>query len=398
VQLAQTCAPSDPDLEQAVGKVLDRRLLALHPRPLAVALSGGGDSLALLLTTAAWAKRAGRDVVVLTVDHRLRPESAEWTRACAATARRLGLAFQALAWSGPKPATGLPAAARLARHRLLADAAREAGARVILMGHTADDAAEASLMRRAGSTTPSPREWSPSPVWPQGRGIFLLRPMLTVRRADIRGWLAARHEAWIDDPANADLAYARPRARQALTAFAPAPGGAPADVVAVELAQACRADCAGGIEIDRAALRAAAPDACLRLVAAACLSVAGTDRPPRREKLARLIARLVGEDPVIATLAGARVVAEAGRVSFRREPGEAARGGLAPLRLAAGETGVWDGRFEVAADRAVEVRAAPRSASPLAVGADGEPVTLRAAALAHARLLAACGAVDREPL
>jgi tRNA(Ile)-lysidine synthase len=387
VQLATAPAIRRLGLEQAVGDVLDRRLQARHPRSIAMALSGGGDSLALLLAAAAWAERAGRELLVLTVDHGLRAESADWTRTCAATARRLGLAFRALSWTGEKPATGLPAAARLARHRLLADAAREAGARVILMGHTASDIREAAAMRAAGSTTPDPREWSPSPVWPQGRGLFILRPMLGVARADIRDWLTARGETWIDDPANADLAYARPRARQALAASPPSTGAAPQDTSAAELARACRPEAEGGLRIDRALLRAADPEACRRFVSAACLSAAGTDRPPRREKLARLVARLASDDRFTATLAGARIEADATLASFRREPGEAARGGLAPLRLAAGETGVWDRRFEITAEAALEACAAPGSAQPTVAGRP----------LAYERLLAACGAVEREP-
>jgi len=233
VRVAAARPISASDLQATVGEVLDRRLQPAHARPIAVALSGGGDSLALLLMADAWAKRAGRTLVVLTVDHRLKPASASWTAACAATAARLGLAFQALSWEGDKPATGLPAAARDARHRLLADAAREAGARVILVGHTADDGREAARMRETGSTTPSPREWSPSPVWPEGRGLFLLRPLLALGRADLRAWLTARGETWIDDPANADLTYARPRARQELAGRSgetPAPAELPADL------------------------------------------------------------------------------------------------------------------------------------------------------------------------
>ncbi len=217
MRVAEAPAPAATDLRETVGEVLDRRLLRDCAQPVAVALSGGGDSLALLLLATGWARAAGRPLLVLTVDHRLRVESAAWTEGCAVTARRLGHPFRALAWTGDKPATGLPAAARAARHALLADAAREAGARVILMGHTADDdLREAGLMRAEGSTTPDPREWTPSPAWPQGRGVFLLRPMLGVRRAHIRDWLTARGERWIDDPANEDAAYARPRARRAL--------------------------------------------------------------------------------------------------------------------------------------------------------------------------------------
>jgi tRNA(Ile)-lysidine synthase len=380
-------APVSPGLERSVGEVLDRRLLPASSRPIVVALSGGGDSLALLLVANTWAKSKARRLLVLTVDHRLRAESAGWTANCAASARRLGLGFQPLAWTGDKPAAGLPAAARHARHALLADAAREAGARVILMGHTADDGLEARLMREAGSSTPEPREWAPSPAWPQGRGVFLLRPMLDIRRADIRAWLTARGETWIDDPANADTAYARPRARQAL-AMGATPSAAPASASASALALACRARADGGLEIARDNLRTAPADALTRFVSAACLCAAGTDRPPARERVQRLATRLADAEPFVATLAGARIEADDGRVRFLREPGEAARGGLAPITLQAGQTGVWDGRFEITAEQDCEVRAAPRATTP---------DTTAARPLTHDRLLAACGAIAGEP-
>ncbi|WP_299542459.1 tRNA lysidine(34) synthetase TilS [Phenylobacterium sp.] len=363
---------------------------------MAVALSGGGDSLALLLVGAEWASRAGRGLLVLTVDHRLRPESADWTQACAAIAHRLNLPFRALAWEGEKPSTGLPAAARLARHRLLADAARQAGARVVLVGHTADDGLEARMMRAEGSTTPEPREWSPSPAWPEGRGVFLLRPMLDVRRADIRDWLRMRREPWIDDPANEDTHYARPRARRAL-ALGARPPGAASRAPAADLAIACRADPGGGLEIAREALRAAPTDAVARFVSAACLCAAGTDRPPARSKIERLTGRLRSDEPFTASLAGARIEAGASQVRFLREAGEFARGGLAPLGLQAGETAVWDGRFEVTVQRAAEIRAAPRSTWPLVVGSDGQLVEAEIRPLAYERLLAACGVLEREP-
>lgn len=384
-------APATPDLERAVGEVLDRRLLKHVQRPVAVALSGGGDSLALLLAAADWARAAGRRLIVLTVDHRLQPQSGDWTRACAATAHRLGLTFRALAWTGGKPATGLPAAARAARHALIADAARADGARVVLMGHTADDVAEARLMRAEGSTTPDAREWSPSPAWPQGRGVFLLRPLLGLSRGNIRAWLAARGERWIDDPANDDAAYARVRARRALAGGATAPDAKPT-ASAAALALACRPDASGGFGVGRAELRAAEPQVLVRFVAAACLCAAGTDRPPARKRVVRLAGRLTHMAPFVATLAGARIEADAAGVRFRREPGEAARGGLRPLSLAAGETGVWDGRFEIAAARTMKVIAAGRTTLPTA---GEEPV--EATPLTWDRLLAACGAVDREP-
>lgn len=414
-------APPAADLQPEVGQVLDRHLLRKHARPVAVAFSGGGDSLALLLAAAAWARGARRNLIVLSVDHRLRPQSRGWTAACGETAARLGLAFRALPWLGVKPSTGLPAAARQARHRLLADAAREAGARVILIGHTADDVLEARRMRQAGGSTPEPRAWSPSPAWPEGRGLFLLRPLLATRRADIRAWLRARGEPWIDDPANDDLSYARPRARRsALPAREPAPALPPA-----ALAEAVTMDVAGGLAIGRAALRDARPETLRRFVSAACLCAAGTDRPPAPERAAALAARLQGGEPFVATLAGARVEAGPEQVSFHREVGEARRGGVLPLRLAPGSAAVWDGRYEIASEREAEIgplvglsrqlSAADRAAlRRLPAAARGSLPALREASgvvcpvlspcagltvrpLARERLLAACGAVRREP-
>jgi len=379
-------------LEDIVGAVLERRLLRGSRNPVAVALSGGGDSLALLLAAADWARNVRRDLMVLTLDHQLRPESAQWTQRCAAVAARLGLAFRALAWTGEKPSTGLPAAARRARHALLADAARSDGARAILMGHTADDGLEARLMRETGSTTPQPREWAPSPAWPEGRGVFLLRPMLRTRRADIRSWLRVRGETWIDDPANEDPTFARARARLALTDNA-APLIEDHAAPGLELAIACRPDARGGLEIDRAALRSVRPEALAHFISAACVCAAGTDRSPGREKAARLAIRLTADGDFIASLSGARIEAQPGLVRFRREPGEAERSGLKPLSLRAGETGVWDGRFEIAAERALEVRAMRRTTLPVAADGGG----LLAIPLTHERLLAACGVIEREP-
>src|SRR6185437_3124426 len=85
------------------------------------------------------------------------------------------------------------------------------------MGHTADDLLEAAAMRTEGSTVPDPREWALSPAWPEGRGVFVLRPLLETRRAELREWLSVRGETWIDDPANEDARFARSRARSLLS-------------------------------------------------------------------------------------------------------------------------------------------------------------------------------------
>ena len=402
------------DLAAVVGAVLDRRLDPGSAAPIAVALSGGGDSRALALIAADWAQARGRRLAILTVDHGLNPDSAAWSAACAALAVRLDASFHPLAWTGDKPAQGLPAAARAARHRLLADAARGLGAKVILMGHTASDLAEAAAMRAAGSTTPSPREWAPSPAWPEGRGVFLLRPLLAAARQQIREWLRERGETWIEDPANDDRRFARARARLAGPSEAepPAPLSPPSPALA-----AAEVDAAGVVTLPRAGLPP-------RLVAAAALCAAGTARPPRADRLARIIEHLAREEPFIATLAGARIQAKAGRALFMREPGELLRAGLAGQLLAPGEQLVWDGRFEITTERVAVIaplaghaaqlpraqraalRAIPaRARAALPVVLDGAAVAcplleetpgILVRSLVRERLLAACGAVERE--
>lgn len=335
-----------------------------------MALSGGGDSLALLRLAQAWAARAGRPVLALTVDHGLNPDSAAWTRFAAARAAESGAAessaaFQALTWAGDKPASGLPAAARAARHALLAKAARDAGASVILLGHTADDTVETERMR--GGDAPGIgrlRGWAPSPAWPQGRGVMLLRPLLGLHRTDLRRWLSERGERWLDDPANEDARYARVRARQT-SEPAPAPGEALDEAAVARLAAGATEGAEGALLLPREALRAAPDAVARRVVSAAALCAGGGRTPPRGPQTEALLQRLRATDDGVSGLCGARVRFRAEGVTFQREPGDRAR---RPRPI---EDGVIDGRY-------VEEDGAPRF-------------------LTYARFRAATFQIDREP-
>ncbi len=368
--------------------ILGRRLDPASDAPLIVAFSGGGDSLALLLTTHLWARRTGRRVIAVTVDHRLQAAGADWSAWCAERAGRLGVEHLALAWEGDKPSTGIPAAARQARHALLADAARAAGARVILMGHTADDRLEARLMRAAGVPAPEPREWSPSPLWPRGRGLFLLRPLLGLRRSRIRERLRQAGETWIDDPANLDARHPRVRARLAIEqGEAPGPEQ-PASDLAPMLAHTTVTD-DGEIILEREAFP---------LLGQALLCAAGTSRPPRRDHLERLLR----PEPFTATLAGARIVSDGQRLRITREPGELIRAGLQPQPLVPGEPTVWDGRYEITAHHPnltvapcpPRTRITLPSIDPLPPG--NAPSAATITCLVRDRFLAACGAIANE--
>ncbi len=300
--------------------------------------------MALLSLLAPWCARAGRPLIAFVVDHRLHPDSAAWSRFAADAAAAAGARAVVLSWDGPKPATGLPAAARQARHRLIAAAGREAGVSIIALAHTADDVLESEHMRGEGTPIGRLKEWSPSPVWPEGRGVFLLRPLLSASREALRERLKALGGRWLDDPANVDPRYARVRARRSLESsgssgdlphfLAGTPGFLPESLP--------RSDGFGALQ---GALRTW-PIAAL---GAALACVSGCETPVRGERLRRLAARLASSGPVAVTLGGCRVSGDGHLVDIVREPGEYARGGAPELRLGAGDVGVWDGRFLVQA-------------------------------------------------
>ncbi len=327
--------------------------------PVVVALSGGGDSMALLVLAADWAKRCGRRLLAVTVDHQLNPASPDWSVVCRDAAAGLGVDWIERRWDGDKPATGLTAAARAVRHGLIAEAARGAGARVILMAHTADDVDESDWMRAQteiadtdlGATLGQLRDWSPSPVWPQGRGLMLFRPLLDVRRETLRDLLRTRGQVWIEDPANADPRFGRSRARAALAEAAKAEAASGSDLTtdSAKNGPCIVPDCTwwGGVRLPREAGGQGA------LLAAAVLSAAGGVTPPRGGPLNTLLQRLTHNDAqgldFIATLCGARLNVSDHDIWIGREPGELKRQNVPDIALTPDVPAVWDGRFEITA-------------------------------------------------
>ena len=329
---------------------LDQRLNHTDTAPVLVALSGGGDSLALTLMARAWSEGVGRRLIAATVDHQLRPESSAWAAWCEARCRQLGITHITLSWRGPKPLRGLHAAARDARHRLLADAAREAGARVILMGHNRDDVLETQWMRETGMRTPSPRAWGPSPVWPEGRGVFLLRPMLSIGRAPLRAFLVDRGQDWIEDPGNDDLASSRIRARRAIAAAGQAGASVapPPDLGLPPLAEGAAGELTGEVDSFLHEGKAAAGT----WLGTAMVCVGGGDRPPARQSLDTLLRHLQIRQPFAATLAGAALASDGATLVIAREARDRRGSRGADLSLNPDEAMVWDGRFEIRADAA----------------------------------------------
>ncbi len=229
----------------------------------------------------------------------------------------------------------------MARHRLIADAARAAGARVVLFAHTADDIAEGEVMRTEGSTLGRLRDWSPSPAWPEGRGLMLLRPMLDAGRGEVRDWLAGQGTGWIDDPGNEDVRFARSRARQALAGQPTLTLSRKDDgFAAVRSSPLPMGE--GSLKLDRTIDAPA--------LAAALVCVGGGDRLPRGDRLDAIRSRLQTGENFTATLCGARIEAGGDQVLVSREAGEFVRRPRPPLPLSPGVETVWDGRWAIKVD------------------------------------------------
>ncbi|MFN4130537.1 MAG: tRNA lysidine(34) synthetase TilS [Paracoccaceae bacterium] len=312
-----------------------------------LAVSGGGDSMAMLHLMAAVAQRP---LAVATVDHRLRPEAAAEAAGVGQVCAGLGLPHEVLVWEHGAIAGNLMDAARRARYGLLADWARAQGICAVLVAHTADDQAETVLLglaRAAGLDGLSGMR----PEWRQG-GVWFRRPLLEVTRAALRGYVQQRGLWFVDDPSNQDVTFDRVKMRGALA------GLAGVGITAQGLAQVARnlaavqadlrgmvaaaaaglvTERAGSLEIDRAGF-AALPDALARrLVQAGLLWLSGADYPPRADALTRMVQAL--RDGRGCTLGGCLLVQGKQAALLVREPRN-----LGP-EVALGA--VWDGRWRV---------------------------------------------------
>ncbi|MEW6640767.1 MAG: tRNA lysidine(34) synthetase TilS [Pseudomonadota bacterium] len=233
---------------------------------LVLAVSGGPDSVALMVLAARWRRvlRRGPRLIAVTVDHGLRREAAAEARAVKALAASLAIEHHTLRWRGPKPLAGIPAAARKARYRLLADLARAYGTVHLLTAHTRDDQAETVLMRLArGSGLAGLAAMARISA---RDGLVLVRPLLDVPKARLVATLKRARIAFATDPSNHDQAFTRPRLRALMPMLA---------------AEGCDAR-----NLARLAMRLARANAAIETVVdAAELALVRIDRTTRRSVL-----------------------------------------------------------------------------------------------------------------
>jgi len=327
-----------------------------QPR-LGVAVSGGADSMALVLLADAWARARGGGVLALTVDHGLRAEAAMEARQVGTWLRSHHIGHRILRWEGAKPKTGIQAAARDARYALLMERCRKEGILHLLLAHQREDQAETFLFRLARGSGLEGLAGMASIS--ERTHLRLLRPLLDVPRARLRKILETADQPWIEDPSNEDRAFARVRIRAVLPVL-------DREGVTVErlvemtrqlahsraelegataalLAEQATLYPEGYARIAKAAFLAASPE-CARAALGRLLRVVGGGvHAPRRARIARLATALAqGDFRSGRTLGGCRVLVEAESFLICREMRKEV-----PQPVLPGDCFRWDGRFVV---------------------------------------------------
>lgn len=336
-----------------------------QPR-LAVAVSGGPDSMALVRLARDWARARDGTLLALVVDHRLRPESAAECARVAEWLRQRDVASQILIWPGDRPVTGVQAAARGARYALLEAACRDERILHLLVAHHFADQAETVALRAARGSGGA--GLAGMAAVREVRGLRLLRPLLAVPKARLIATLEQGGWPWLVDPSNAEPRFARARLRldgefaadtlwrrsreHALSRSA-ADGW-----LAAWLARNAQPHALGFVRLDAAAWLALGRDRRALVLGRALQAVSGRPYPPRGTAMARMV-----DDAgwTRRSLGGCLVRLAKGVLLALREPGRIRE----RLPLGPGEERWWDGRFLV--------RLAPGAAAVelAALGADG---------------------------
>ncbi len=335
---------------------------------LLLAVSGGPDSLALLVLVAEWRKKFAtlkNDIVVVTVDHGLREASAREAAFVSGIAAASGVRHVTLRWEDDKPTSGIPNAARTARYALLDGYARSinGGQSVaVLTAHHQDDQAETVFMRlMRGGGVDALAAMRVERALQEGSPARLIRPLLDFPKARLIATLQNAGVQWIEDPTNSDTQFERAAVRQTLavsgvtaaalarTARRMREAADGLDYAAANFAATLGLSFPGGVSahIDRQAFDAGPMILRQRVLRDLIALFGGATPPPEMLEIENLSERIRPHQDVRATLGGATISAGLRSVRVWRELGRINTAGLA---LQAGVKCVWDGRFRVGYD------------------------------------------------
>ncbi len=328
---------------------LRARLPERLPERLGIAVSGGGDSVALMHLLHRIASDEGGELFAATVDHGLRAESADEARTVAKQAAALGIPHDTLRWQGWDGAGNLQDQARQARYAMLTDWAKRNDIKAIALGHTADDQAETLLMRLARSAGVTGLSGMPSARTRDG--IDLLRPMLGITRDRLRAYLIEIGTHWVEDPSNQDTSFDRIKARQAVSDLKPL--GISAETLtrvadnltqarealeryAQDSAQRVATVDAGSVVLDRDCFAALPEEIRRRVLVGAVAWIAGAGYPPRQSAVDQALQAILNGDS--GAIGGCLLFSQAEKQWICREFN-------AVDGLTAKITGTWDARW-----------------------------------------------------
>ncbi|MSP02823.1 MAG: tRNA lysidine(34) synthetase TilS [Acetobacteraceae bacterium] len=314
---------------------------------LAVAVSGGADSMALALLAHEWVSRRSGTVIALTVDHGLRPEAgSEADRTLTVLAAR-GIPGRKLTVTGLARGAALAERAREARYRLLLDACATGGILHLLLGHHRGDQVETVMMRALSASGGLGLAGMSALV--ESRFCRMLRPLLDISPGALRTFLSALGAPWVEDPSNRDLGSLRVRLRSAQADPLGTGQGSLVVAKAARTAGTHRAKREDAMARTLAARATVHPEGYALLsrgpidpdsLAALLRTIAGTAHAPPIDRVAAL-----ARDLRPTTLGGVRLLA-AGRLGSGWLLVRETRGLQAPV--AAHPNAIWDGRFRLA--------------------------------------------------
>jgi tRNA(Ile)-lysidine synthase len=353
--LTPTLLPEPLTLDEFAASLASFARLESQPF-LAVAVSGGPDSVALVILADRWVRERGGRICAVTVDHGLRRESGGEARLLHRWLAARSIPHEILVWSGNKPTSGIQEAARAARYSLLAEWCRERGCLHLLTGHHREDQVETHLIRRrAGSGN---RGLAGMSAIRELGDCRILRPLLGVGKARLVALLETEGQPSVADPSNRDPIFERSRLR--------GEGALPLDKDfdamlssirahgferTVEerkrdrlLAEAMMLHPAGFAVLDPGLLLAAPHEIAERAISAIVATIGGKLYPARRTRVARLREMLAIAPRQGRTLGGCRFVFWRERILVLRELDCAA----AAVRLPPGTSRLWDCRFSLA--------------------------------------------------
>lgn len=301
----------------------------IEDKRLAVAVSGGADSLALILMMHEELAPLGYEMTALTVNHGLRPEAAEEASYVAEVMDKAGIPHDILVWEGDKPKTGVEEAARTARYELLREWCVSHHVNYLAVAHHQRDQAETFFMRlQRGSGLDGLCGMSPLTAF---GGIYLLRPLLNVSQEYLKAYLKQKGIRWIEDPMNDSDDYLRVRVRKFLPLLEEKLGISVkriADTMSVLAGTRAYLEeqtnrfiknhvkfwGKAGVSVALSGLLQLPSELCYRVVSLLLKEIGGRIYPAESEEIQRLLGRLPDPDFKGCTLADCEVLSFQGKI------------------------------------------------------------------------------------